>query len=140
MGSMLKRVITENQTKLLIRAKQLRNNPTEPEKRLWRYLSGAQMGGFKFRRQTVIDNSIVDFYYPMMGLIVEVDGDTHDRSVDLARDERFLRAFGFRTCRVMNSDVMNNIDGVLQVILMFCEGDDAKRTHPNPSLEREGLT
>ncbi|WP_331710333.1 DUF559 domain-containing protein, partial [Sphingomonas sp. CCH18-H6] len=36
------------------RARHMRNNPTEPEKRLWRNLSNRQLGGWKFRRQQVI--------------------------------------------------------------------------------------
>lgn len=38
---------------LQARAREMRNNPTEPEKRLWRALSRKQIGA-KFRRQAVI--------------------------------------------------------------------------------------
>jgi very-short-patch-repair endonuclease len=137
-GAMKKRIIGCNRNALLKHAKEMRNNPTEPEKRLWRHLSNAQLGGYKFRRQTVIDNFIVDFYCPSVGLIVEVDGDTHDRERDLMRDDLLGRRFGLRTCRVSNHEVITNMDGVLELILACCESDDAL-THPNPSLEREGL-
>src|SRR5690348_13578813 len=60
------------------RARSMRTDPTEPEKRLWRSLSNSQLGGYKFRRQAVIDRYIVDFLCPAQKLIVEVDGDTHD--------------------------------------------------------------
>ena len=32
-------------------ARELRNNATNAEKHLWRYLRGRQLNGFKFRRQ-----------------------------------------------------------------------------------------
>ena len=38
----------------------MRRNPTEPEKLLWRHLSGAQLEGHKFRRQSVIGSFIAD--------------------------------------------------------------------------------
>jgi very-short-patch-repair endonuclease len=115
----------------------MRNNPTEPEKRLWRHLSSAQLGGFKFRRQEVIGRAIVDFFCPSASLCVEVDGETHaDRARDLRRDA-YLNRFGFAVLHVTNPDVMTNMDGVLQVILRALMPGD--RPHPNPSPEGEGL-
>jgi very-short-patch-repair endonuclease len=119
------------------RAREMRNNPTEPEKRLWRYLSNAQLGGFKFRRQEVIGRAIVDFYCPSVRLCVEVDGETHaDRARDLRRDA-YLNGFGFAVVHVNNPDVITNMDGVLQVILRTLGSADGP--HPNPSPEGEGL-
>jgi very-short-patch-repair endonuclease len=46
------------------RAAEMRRNPTEPERRLWRHLSASQLDGLKFRRQAVIGASIADFYCP----------------------------------------------------------------------------
>ena len=63
---------------LQARATQMRRNPTEPEKRLWRALSGSKLEAFKFRRQSVIGGFIADFLCPQRAFIVEVDGDTHD--------------------------------------------------------------
>ncbi|MBA4047721.1 MAG: hypothetical protein C0476_04180 [Sphingomonas sp.] len=120
----------------------MRDNPTEPEKLLWRHLSNTQLGGLKFRRQSVIGTRIVDFFCPSIGLIVEVDGDTHDPDVDRARDYA-ARAIGFATLRVTNAEVMANIDGVLEAILKMSMGLEQRTAwrlpHPNPSPEGEGL-
>ena len=116
------------------RAREMRNNPTEPEKRLWRALSNGQLGA-KFRRQAVIPPYIADFACPAMKLIVEVDGDTHDVPTDARRDAH-LTALGFRVIRVSNADVMTNIAGVLEFILDALSG--ARSPHPNPSPEGEG--
>ena len=123
------------------RAAEMRRNPTEPEKRLWAHLSRSQLGGFKFRRQAMIGQSIVDFLCPSTGLIVEIDGDTHvDAEADARRDHSLTR-LGYRVIRVANADVMTNIDGVLRHLLATLETMPSRQApHPNPSPEGEGLS
>ena len=118
------------------RAAQMRRNPTEPEKRLWRHLSNRQLG-FKFRRQDVIGYYIADFACPSANLIVEVDGDTHSEVKDHIRDDK-LAEFGFRVVRVTNADVMRNMEGVLTLIFEILR--EVAKPHPIPSPEGEGLT
>lgn len=120
------------------RARDMRNDPTEPEKRLWFRLSGSQLGGFKFRRQEIIGRAIVDFYCPSARLVVEVDGDTHADLDKDARRDAYLLQFGLTVLHVTNFEVMANMDGVLQTILMTLETADSP--HPNPSPEGEGLS
>jgi very-short-patch-repair endonuclease len=123
------------------RAAEMRRNPTEPEKRLWRNLSGRQLGEYKFRRQAVIGRFIADFLCPHKALIVEVDGDTHDQDKDRLRDD-ILAERGFRVVHVTNDDVMTNMDGVLQHILIVLNETPQRwnnSPHPNPSPEGEGL-
>ena len=98
--------------RLLENARKLRNAPTPFEVILWNHLKNAQLDGHKFRRQHVTDHAIVDFFCPAKGLIVEVDGDTHDTARDAVRDRRHL-ALGYATMRFTNADVGKNIDGVL---------------------------
>jgi very-short-patch-repair endonuclease len=97
-------------------ARQNRNNPTEPETRLWYRLNKSQLGGFKFRRQHQLGTHIVDFYCPSIMLIVEVDGHTHDQAVDFERDAH-LEKQGYCTLRFTNTDVMRNLEGVCETIL-----------------------
>ena len=108
------------------RARHMRNNPTEPEKRLWRHLSNGQMDGHKFRRQQVIGWFIADLF----------DGDTHHVAKDRVRDNDLAQR-GYRVLRVTNEDVMHNMDGVLRHLSEALR--QAERPHPNPSPEREGL-
>ena len=61
-----------------VRARALRNNPTEVEKVLWCHLRMWQLDGYKFRRQQPIGNYIVDFVCLEAQLIVEVDGGVHE--------------------------------------------------------------
>ena len=119
------------------RAKEMRNAPTEPKKRLWRQLSNSQTG-FKFRRQAVIAWYIADFLCPAKAPIVEVDGETHHQQADKKRDV-FLAEQGYRTIHFTNADVMTNIDGVLEVITSTAASLPDRWPHPNPSPEGEGL-
>ena len=112
------------------RAREMRRNPTEPEKRLWRNLSNGQLDGLKFRRQEVIGRYIADFMCPERALIVEVDGDTHDEHKDRLRDN-VLAQFGFIVLRVTNLEVMRNAEGVLTAISLAAAGRSSRHM-PHP--------
>ena len=66
-------------------ARELRNQLTEPEKRLWWFLRAGQLG-CKFRRQAAIGPYIVDFICFSHGLIVEFDGPQHTEADAKAYD------------------------------------------------------
>lgn len=120
------------------RARQMRSEPTPFEKSLWLHLRGSQLGGFKFRRQMVLEPWIVDFFCPAKGLIIEIDGDTHDAETDKRRDAMLMKR-GFHVLRFTNRDVGSNVDGVLEQILEIVSALPDRFTHPPaPSLEREG--
>ena len=129
---------------LLQRAAAMRKNPTEPERRIWMALRDSRLASFKFRRQAVIGWRIVDFFCPERGLIVEIDGHTHDPDDDARRDEDMARRFGFATFRCTNCDVMDNLDGVLMALLATLEARDLRwtgrrgTTPQPPPLKRRG--
>ena len=133
-----------SRTTMLSRAAAMRANPTEPERRLWNALRGSRLGGHKFRRQATVGYRIVDFFCPAKGLIVEVDGDTHDRSSDLVNDATVERKTGFYTVRFTNEEVTGNLEGVLTVLTdtlgkLPDRWDSARSNHPpTPSFEKEG--
>ena len=102
------------------RARELRKNRTAAESRLWWKLRELRQAGFRFRQQVPIDRYIVDFACQSKRFIVEVDGGTHSTDEEVARDarrERYLRDQGFRILRVWNSEVRENIDGVMDTIV-----------------------
>ena len=108
----------ESLTKL---AKTLRRNSTDAEAFLWKRLRARQVEGIKFRRQQPIENFIVDFVSFEKRMIIELDGGQHarDRQKDILRD-RFLSENGYRVLRFWNNEVLENIDGVLEVIRENC--------------------
>ena len=129
---------------LLKRAAEMRQNPTEPERRMWMELRDSRFFEFKFRRQVVMGRRIVDFFCPAKGLVVEIDGDTHDAARDLAKDARLTQQFGFEVVRFTNPEVMENLDGVLTALKITLERRPERwlnrREHhpPTPSSEEEG--
>lgn len=64
----------------------LRNNLTQAESRLWSKLKGRQIFDYKFRRQHGIGNYIVDFYCPVLKLVIEVDGESHFTKKGIVND------------------------------------------------------
>ena len=75
------------------------------------------MDSFKFRRQQQIGNYIADFVCFEKGLIIELDGGQHavDMESDKKRDD-WLRSEGFEVVRFWNTDVFENIEGVVESI------------------------
>lgn len=98
---------------LKARARELRNNMTLAESKLWH----GYLRRFKrpISRQRPIDQYIVDFYCPDLKLIIEVDGDTRCSEEGKAYDEertRVLESYGLSVIRFSNVDVLDNFDGV----------------------------
>ena len=102
------------------RARELRRSRTSAERRLWWKLRELKSAGFKFRQQVPIDHFVVDFACLPKRFIFKVDGGTHSTDEEIARDqvrESYLRKQGFRVLRVWNSEVRENIDGVMDTIV-----------------------
>jgi very-short-patch-repair endonuclease len=119
-------------------ARAMRTNATEPEHRLWAKLRASQLG-VKFRRQAVIEPYIVDFLCPWNGLIIELDGDTHDLAKDMMRDAA-LETLGYTVFRFSNGEIMANISGVMESIAAKLAQLLGRRkiTHPHPTQGRAG--
>ena len=106
----------ERTRQLRDRAREMRANPTPAERRLWGMLRDRRMPSFKFKRQHVIDPYIVDFACLERSVIIEADGGQHcDKDADRQRDA-YLRRKGFRVLRFRNNDVLENPDGVFEMI------------------------
>ena len=98
------------------RARQLRSNQTDTERRLWPHLRNRQLGGFKFKRQHPIGRYIADFVCLERRLVVEVDGGQHSEEQDSNRT-RSLEQAGYRVIRFWDNEVLLSTDNVLEAIL-----------------------
>ena len=106
------------------RARVLRSQPISAEAKLWRRLRSRQLAGLKFVRQASIDPHFVDFLCREHKVVVEIDGGTHSNEAEMADDAtraQLLQRMGYRMLRVQNTDVYENIDGVLDALLAFIE-------------------
>ncbi len=114
-------------------ARNLRNNSTDAERKLWCLLRNRQLGGFRFRRQQPIGPYIVDFFCPTAKLIVELDGSQHGEEENLLRDEartKWLQSRGYRVVRFVNADVLRNPEIVADAIGNFVQ--QSVKTPPSP--------
>jgi very-short-patch-repair endonuclease len=103
---------------ILDRARRLRREMTEPERKLWRFLRERPLVGVKFRRQVPVGNFIADFCCGEHQLIVELDGGQHAEQEDAdASRSRFLAEKGFRVLRFWNDQVLNGAEFVVEEIL-----------------------
>ncbi|MCB2221686.1 MAG: endonuclease domain-containing protein [Bacteroidetes bacterium] len=101
------------------KAEMLRRKMTDPEKKLWGCVKDNQLKGYKIRRQHPIDVYVVDFYCHKAKLVIEIDGENHSlkevREKDQSRTAE-LNELGLKVIRFTNSEVMDNIDDVLNII------------------------
>lgn len=102
-------------------ARDLRRDAADVEKLLWNRLRGEQLG-MKFRRQEPILGFIADFVAHEARLIVELDGGQHNDAPADDRRTRMLEQAGFRVIRFWNTEVIENIDGVVERILAHLSG------------------
>jgi very-short-patch-repair endonuclease len=121
-----------NVSTLKERARQLRRDQTDAEKRLWARLRSCQLNGFKFRRQFVIGPFITDFCCFECRLIVELDGGQHaDKTPADETRSTFLCSRGYSVLRFWDNEVLRNMDAVLQRIAQVL-GESNKHRNPHP--------
>ncbi len=116
-------------------ARQLRNNSTKAEIKLWTYLKGKQLIGHDFHRQKPIDNYIVDFFCSELMLAIELDGYTHSFEEVFRKDEvkeQKLNELGITILRFKDNDVMTNIEGIIEDIKKHMEKIENRHTPLSP--------
>jgi very-short-patch-repair endonuclease len=123
-------------------ARQLRNNSTDPEKRLWHFLRAQKLRGHKFRRQAAIGSYVVDFVCFSAKLIVELDGPQHlepDAAEHDTRRTNWLASRSFRLIRFRNQELDENIQAVVDSIgCVLAELEGHTENPPSPALPAEG--
>ena len=110
------------------RARALRKNQTEAERKLWHTIRLRQLNGYKFRRQYPLGRYIVDFVCLEKKLIVELDGGHHGEDGQMEHDlerDQWLRSQGFRVLRIWNARVFKEHRFVLDEIYYYLRNDEA---------------
>lgn len=123
------------------RARRLRRDMTDAERRVWSHLRAGKYG-VRFRRQEPILDYTADFVCHRLRLVIEIDGGQHDagRNRDAPRTAA-LNAAGYRVIRFWNIDVFSQFEGVMDAIwnevqagLLRCAGGET----PSPCLSPGG--
>ena len=102
------------------KARELRNNMTKQEQKIWSFLKNRKFYGYRFLRQYPIGNYIVDFICRSKKIIIEIDGGQHNEPQNIEYDTtrtNFLEAKGYKVIRFWTNDIDKNLDGVYKVLI-----------------------
>jgi leucyl-tRNA synthetase len=89
----------------ILRARELRKNPTKAESIVWDTVKGKQCG-VRVHRQTPTLGYIADFWVPRLKLIIEIDGSIHSSQVGYDRNrDSIMQSHGLRVARFKNEDI-----------------------------------
>jgi len=114
------------------RARALRRDATEAEKKLWQHLRQPPFKQHNFRRQATIGRYFADFASHRLRIVIEVDGGQHlDNPADDQRTS-FLVSAGYRVLRFWNNEVLENLAGVLLTIDAAVNADRPLTPDPSP--------
>ncbi len=98
-------------------SRDLRKTMTLEERCLWyQFLASHQ---YRFKRQTVIEDYILDFYCPKLHLAIELDGSQHFHTEQYAYDlkrTKLLRKKNIQILRFTNQQIQNNLQAVCNEI------------------------
>lgn len=101
----------------------MRKYPTQAEAVLWNSLRGNKLG-VRFYRQHIIGDYIADFVCLDKMLIIEADGEYHNKFDAMEHDELrtdILTGKGFTILRFSNDEILMNNASVLDKIINFLE-------------------
>lgn len=106
-----------------------------PEVLLWQQLQ-KRPGCYRFRKQFPLAPYTADFACLSARLLIEVDGEAHERGTQPQQDEardRFTARRSFRTLRLPAVEVLKNVEGCLSAIVIAC-----REAGPPPPSLRDG--
>jgi very-short-patch-repair endonuclease len=114
------------------RARALRRDATEAEKKLWQHLRQPPFKEHDFRRQATIGPYFADFASHPLRIVIEIDGGQHSLSTSDETRTRYLEANGYRVLRFWNNDILENMSGVLSAIDAAVNADSPPTPDPSP--------
>ena len=90
----------------------------------WRQVHNKMFHGLDFDRQKVIGNYIVDFFVKKLGLVIEIDGGSHNEKADydIQRD-KYLENLGLKVFHTTDYDVLQHVNIVLSDLREYIIGN-----------------
>lgn len=77
----------------------------------WKQVHKRKFHNIDFDRQRIIGNYIVDFYVKALGLVIEIDGNSHDNKQDYDRErQQFLESFSLKVYHITDADMKKNTE------------------------------
>jgi very-short-patch-repair endonuclease len=100
---------------LSIRAKTLRKAGNFAEVIFWKQVRNGTFWNLDFDRQRIIGSFIVDFYVKSLGLIIEIDGSSHNEKEEYdAMRETFLVNHSLTVYRISDIRVKHDLGNVMR--------------------------
>ena len=121
-GGAKRRVRAVRPANAIVRARALRANTTEAERRFWNLVRNRSFEGLKFVRQYPVGPFIADFACREKMLIVEIDGSHHVESIEDKSRTAFLNREGFSVLRFWNTEVLRELAGVYDLLSVVAAG------------------
>ncbi len=102
---------------------------TQAEILVWENIRKKTLG-VEFHRQVPILNYIVDFYCHEIGLVLEIDGETHKNNfLEDAKRQAAIEKYGVSFLRFTNQEVFKNIESVKRKILDYINEFNKNKLH-----------
>jgi very-short-patch-repair endonuclease len=122
-GISIKRNFVENlpyNPKLKMLAREKRKAGIYSEVLFWQQVRAGLFYNIDFDRQRIIGNYIVDFYVKALGVVLEIDGISHENKIEYdAARQVFLESLGLKIFRVTDGAVKSNIISVMEGLKNF---------------------
>jgi very-short-patch-repair endonuclease len=135
---------TNIEPKARLRARAMRRNPTDAERKMWWLLRSLKPLGMHFRRQAPIGPYIADFAWHAGRIVIELDGSQHAdarRAYD-SRRTAWLKSQGYCVLRFWNIDVLKSPQSVGEAVLAAAQSraaESGQSPTPTPPHKGEGL-
>lgn len=115
------------------RAREMKRFASPANKALAAKFSKADLGRYTFKRFAVVGSAIVDFNCHNLGMAIMIDEEDQDDALAKRRDKS-LESVGIRVMRIKATDILENMDAVLQRItagmrIRIDDKRDAARAH-----------
>lgn len=125
--------------KLKQKAKELRQAENLSEVLFWMQVHKGKFYNIDFDRQRIIGNYIVDFYVKNLGLIIEIDGSSHDnKEVYDSKRDAYFESLGLKVYHISVVEVLQQMKLVIKKLENFIKENYNLPPHPSGTPPKEG--
>ena len=105
---------------LLNRSRNLRKGYVLSEVIFWKQVRNKEFHQIDFDRQKIIGNYIVDFYIKSLGVVLEIDGSSHnDKEEYDEKRQLFLESLDLVVYRISDNRIKNDLGNVMKELEDF---------------------
>ena len=99
---------------LLGRSRSLRKGYVLSEVLFWKQVRNKEFHQIDFDRQRIIGNYIVDFYIKSLGVVIEIDGSSHDDKEEYDRTrQQFFESLNLKVYRISDFRVKHDLVNIM---------------------------